>query len=575
MLKIYRNLRSFTPFILGILLFQTAQTIANLYLPTLTSDITNKGIMKSDVSYIWHMGGVMILITAGGVLCAVCASFFSAKTSVGLGRILRSRIFCSVEDFSLYEFDRFGAATLITRTTNDITQIQMTTVMIFNMMISAPITAVGGTVLAYHQDQGLTVIIACVLPFIAVLIIFFAVKGIPLFRMVQSKLDKVNLIIRENLTGIRVIRAFDRTEKEEKRFDEASMDLAQTYIRVNRIMAVMMPAMLLIMNLVTLSIIWFGAGRIGSGESNIGNLVAFMQYAMQIMISLVMLTVMFIMVPRAQAAADRVNQVIETKPDIIDPPEAKHGDGRSGYVEFRDVSFRYQGAETPVISSISFSVRPGETTAIVGGTGSGKSTIVNLIPRFYDAERGMVLVDGTDVREMSQEELRSKIGFVPQKTVLFTGTISENIKYGRENATQEEVAHAAEVAQAADFISGMKEGFDTVLSEGGLNLSGGQKQRLTMARALVRKPEIYIFDDSFSALDFKTDAKLRAALRQETGNATVIIVAQRIGTVMDADRIIVMDEGKIAGIGRHEELMENCGIYREIVSSQLSEEELA
>lgn len=575
MLKIYRNLKPYIPYLIAILVLQTAQAIANLYLPTLTSDITNNGIMKSDIGYIWRTGGIMLLISAGGVICAVIASLLGSKTSMGLGRILRSRIFRNVESFSLREFDKFGASTLITRTTNDIVQIQTTTVLIFNMMVSAPITLVGGTILAYNQDKGLTVILACALPLIGALIAFFAIKGIPLFRVVQEKLDKLNLIVRENLTGIRVIRAFNRIEKEEKRFDSGSRDLAYTYIKVNRIMALMMPAMMLIMNMVSLSIIWFGSQKVGSGESNIGNLMAFMQYAMQILSSLLMLTMMFIMIPRAQAAADRISEVLETEPDIVDPENAEHAESEHGYVEFKNVSFRYHGAENPVISGITFSAKPGETTAIVGGTGSGKSTIVSLIPRFYDVEEGEVLVDGVDVRNISQQELRAKIGFVPQKAVLFTGTINENLRYGKSDATDEEIEKAASVAQATDFIEDMNDGYETLLSEGGLNLSGGQKQRLSIARALVRRPEIYVFDDSFSALDFKTDAKLRAALKGETENATVIIVAQRVGTVMDADRIIVLDEGKVAGIGTHKELMESCEVYREIVSSQLSEEELA
>jgi len=575
MLKIYKNLKPFIPYLLGILLFQTAQTIANLYLPTLTSDITNNGIMKSDVPYIWRVGGEMLLVAAGGVVCAIIASFMGSRTAMGLGRILRSKVFRNVETFSLHEFDKFGASTLITRTTNDVVQVQMTTTIIFNMMVSAPITVIGGTILAFNQDKGLTVIIAAAIPLIAALIAFFAVKGIPLFKMVQAKLDKVNLVVRENLTGIRVIRAFNRIDSEEARFDKSSRDLAYTYIRVNRIMALMMPSMMLIMNLVTLSIIWFGAKKVGAGDSNIGNLMAFMQYAMQIMISLVMLTVMFIMIPRAQAAAERISEVLAVKPDIKDPDVVKHANEEAGYVEFRNVSFRYQGAEKPVISEISFSAKPGETTAIVGGTGSGKSTIVNLIPRFYDADDGEILIDGVNVRELSQQELRAKIGFVPQKAVLFTGTITENIQYGKSQATDEEIHHAAEISQADGFINDMNDSYSTMLSEGGLNLSGGQKQRLSIARALVRRPEIYVFDDSFSALDFKTDALLRAALKKETDNATVIIVAQRVGTVMDADRIIVLDEGKIAGIGTHKELMSSCEIYREIVSSQLSEEELA
>lgn len=575
MLKIYRNLKSFLPLILGILIFQTIQAMANLYLPTLMSDITNQGIMMLDVPYIWRTGGKMLLIAGGGVVCAILASFLGSKTAIGLGRILRNDVFRQVSGFSLHEFDQFGASTLITRTTNDIIQIQTTTILIFNMMVSAPITAIGGTFLAYSEDRSLTVILACALPVIGVLIAFFAVRGIPLFKKVQIKIDKVNLVLRENLTGIRVIRAFNRIDREEARFDEASRDLTDNYIKVNHIMAFMMPGMMLIMNLVTLSILWFGAIRVDQGTSNIGNLMAFMQYAIQILMSLLMLTMMFIMIPRAQAAAERINQVLETERDISDPAQPLSADDEAGYVEFQDVSFRYIGAEEPAVSGISFLAKPGETTAIIGGTGSGKSTIVNLIPRFYDAAGGAVLIDGVNVKDLTQQELRAKIGFVPQKAILFSDTIANNIRYGKEDASDDEVRHAAEVAQAADFIADMKDSYETMLAEGGLNLSGGQKQRLSIARALVRRPEIYIFDDSFSALDFKTDAKLRAALKQETGNATVIIVAQRVGTVMDADRIIVLDEGKVAGIGTHKELMKSCEVYREIVSSQLSEEELA
>jgi ATP-binding cassette subfamily B multidrug efflux pump len=575
MLKIYKNLKPFILFLCGILVLQFLQVMANLYLPTLMADITNYGILKEDVPYIWRTGGWMLLIAAGGVVCAVLASFMGSKIAIGLGRILRNKIFRRVEGFSLHEFDKFGASTLITRTTNDIVQIQTVTIMIFNMMVAAPITLVGGTILAYSKDQSLTLILAAALPVIVGLIAIVAWKGIPLFMMVQTKLDKVNLVLRENLTGIRVVRAFNRIDHEKKRFDVASLDLTNNYIKVNRIMAFMMPAMMLIMNLVTLSILWFGAIKINDGTTNLGNLMAFMQYAMQILFSLLMFTMMFIMVPRASAAAKRITEVLETEPEISDPKDIRHANEESGYIEFKNVTFRYHGAEEPAVSNISFSAKPGETTAIIGGTGSGKSTIVNLMPRFYDAENGEVLVDGVNVKEMSQAELRAKIGFVPQKAVLFTGTIADNLKYGKDDASDEEVYHAAEVAQAADFITSMRDSYETMLSEGGLNLSGGQKQRLAIARALVRKPEIYVFDDTFSALDFKTDAKLRAALKKETADATVIIVAQRVGTVMDADRIIVLEEGNVAGIGTHKELMSNCEIYREIVSSQLSEEEMA
>lgn len=575
MLKIYKNLKPFSLSLLIILVLQFFQVMANLYLPTLMSDITNYGILKEDVPFIWKTGGVMLLIAAGGVLCSVTASYFSSRTAIGLGRILRNKTFKQVEGFSLHEFDKFGASTLITRTTNDIVQIQTVTILIFNMMISAPMTAIGGTILAYNADKSLTVILAFALPVIVTLITFFAWKGMPLFKMVQTKLDKVNLVLRENLTGIRVVRAFNQIDHEKERFDEASLDLTNNYIKVNHIMAFMMPSMMLIMNVVTLSILWFGAARIGNGTANLGDLMAFIQYAMQILISLLMLTMMFIMIPRAQAAAERVSQVLETMPEIADPKVIQHADQQAGYIEFRDVSFSYQGSEKPAVSHISFAAKPGETTAIIGGTGSGKSTIVNLMPRFYDVDSGEILVDGVNVKTMSQQELRAKIGFVPQKSILFTGTIADNLRYGKDSASDEEVHHAAEIAQADDFIKNMNDAYETMLSEGGLNLSGGQKQRLSIARALVRKPEIYIFDDSFSALDFKTDAKLRNALKKETAAATVIIVAQRVGTVMNSDRIIVLEEGTIAGIGNHKELMKSCEIYREIVSSQLSEEDLA
>jgi ATP-binding cassette subfamily B multidrug efflux pump len=421
----------------------------------------------------------------------------------------------------------------------------------------------------------LTRILVFALPAIAIVIGLAIIFVMPLFKQVQAKLDKINLVLRENLTGMRVIRAFNRIDHEKTRFQKANQDITHTYITVNRIMAFLMPMMMLIMNVVMVCILWFGSKRIGAGDMNLGALFAFTQYAMQIMFSLLMFTMMFIMVPRAQAAAERVNQVLETEPGIVDAEQTNHADVERGHVEFKNVTFSYHGAEEPAISNISFSAKPGETTAIIGSTGSGKTTLVNLIPRFYDTDSGDVLVDGVSVKEMSQQELRHKIGFVPQKAILFTGTITENLRYGKDDASDEEIRYAAQVAQATDFIGEMSEGYDTILSEGGLNLSGGQKQRISIARALVRRPEIYIFDDTFSALDFKTDAKLRAALKKETADATVIIVAQRVGTVMDADRIIVLDEGTVVGIGTHKELMISCDIYREIVSSQLSEEELA
>lgn len=575
MLKLYRFLKPYTVMLIGVLLFVALQSMGDLYLPTLMSNIINEGVMQGDTNKILHIGGLMLLVAGGGAICSIIASFMSSKIAIGLGTILRSKVFKRVESYSLHEFDKFGTATLITRSTNDIIQVQTVTIMILRLMISAPIMAVGGVILAMREDRPLTLVLAVAIPVLGLVVGIIASKMIPLFKKVQLKIDRINLVLREKLTGIRVIRAFDTVEKERKRFDDANVDLTDNYIKVNRIMAFMMPSIMLIMNITTISILWFGGLRISRGEMDLGALSAFTQYAMQIMISALMLAMMFIMVPRAEAAAVRINEVLDTEPEIKDRDMTKEANKEKGFIEFKDVTFSYHGAEEPALRNISFSAKPGEVTAIIGSTGSGKSTLINLIPRFYDIDSGSILIDGVDIRELSQENLRSKIGFVPQKAVLFSGTISENIKFGRDNATDEEVMHAAKVAQAEDFILGMDGGYNHEIAQGGTNVSGGQKQRLSIARAIVRKPEIYIFDDSFSALDFKTDAKLRAALNKETGESTVIIVAQRVGTVMDANRIIVLDEGKIVGMGTHKELMKTCEVYREIVSSQLSEEELA
>jgi len=591
LIKLFRFLKQYTWQIIAIVLLIFTQVLANLYLPTLMADIVDKGIVQKDalqtisflgfsgtykgIDYIIRIGIIMLIISAGGVICSVIAAFLSSKTAVGLGRIVRNKLFTKVEGFSLNEFDKVGTATLITRTTNDVTQVQTATVMIFSIMLFAPLTAIGGIVMALREDGPLTWIFAVVIPLLGIIIGATLKYAMPLFKLMQVKLDKLNLVLREGLTGIRVVRAFNRIDTEKVRFDDANTDLMDNAVKVNKIMAFLLPIMMLIMNVTTLAIIWFGAKRIDAGSMQIGSLIAFIQYGMQILFGFLMLAMVFIMIPRAQASAIRINEVLEMEPEIIDPKIIKLANKQSGYVDFKNVTFSYPGADQPAISNITFSARPGETTAIIGGTGSGKSTLINLIPRFYDATSGEILVDGVDVREMSQESLRSKIGFVPQNTVLFTGTIAENIKYGKNNATMEEIQHAAKVAQATDFISGMKEGYNHPIAQGGTNVSGGQKQRLSIARALVRKPGIYIFDDSFSALDFKTDAKLRAALKKETIKSTVIIIAQRVATVMDADRIIVLDDGVIAGIGTHKELLTSCKVYHEIVSSQLSEEELS
>ena len=575
LMKVYRNLKPFALLIVGAVVLTFLQVMANLELPTLMSNIVDNGIIKGDIPYIWREGGYMLLIAGAGGLCAIGASFLASRSAMGLGRDLRRKVFSHVEGFSMHEFNKFGASTLLTRTTNDIVQIQTATVLMIVMIGNAFFTSIGGAFLAFAQDRQLSSILFVVLPIVALVIFIITKLVVPLFSVVQIEIDKITKVVRENLTGIRVIRAFNRVDHEKARFQQANADVTNTHIRVNRIMAVLMPSMMLLLNLVTMAVIWFGSKRIDMGTQQIGPMLAFMQYALQIMIALLMFTMLFIVLPRSAAASDRVMAVLETEPEIVDPVDVRLIPEAEGRVQFEDVSFSYDGGEEAALSHISFEAAPGETTAIIGSTGSGKSTVVNLVPRFYDVTEGRVLVDGVDVREYPQLELRKRIGFVPQRAVLFTGTIADNIRYGKPDATDEEVRHAAEVAQAAEFIETMPEGYDTLLSEGGLNLSGGQKQRLAIARALVRRPEIYVFDDSFSALDFKTDAKLRMALKGETSHSTVIIVAQRVGTIMDADRIVVLDEGKIAGIGTHKELMETCDVYREIVYSQLSEEELA
>jgi len=575
MLKLFKYLKPFTLMVIGVFIFVFIQTVGDLYLPTLMSDIIDKGVMKGDITQIKNIGGLMLLVAGGGMLFAVASSYVSSLASTGFGTIIRNKIFRKVESFSLHEFDKIGTATLITRTTNDVTQVQMVTMMIMRMMISAPMMAIGGIILALRKDKPLTLVLAIALPLLLIVIGILASKMIPLFRLVQVKIDKINLVLREKLTGIRVIRAFNTDDRENRRFEEANADLTNNYIKVNKIMAFMMPSIMLIMNFTSLAILWFGGIRISNGSMDLGGLSAFIQYTMQIMFSMVMLAMMFIMVPRAQAAAVRINEVLDTVPEIVDSKIVKDVFLEKGYIEFKDVTFSYFGAEKPAISDVSFTAKPGEITAIIGSTGAGKSTLVNLIPRFYDMDSGSILIDGVDIREMSQQTLRSKIGIIPQKAILFSGTIYDNIKFGKGDATEDEIKHAADVAQSKDFINEFNEGFQYEIAQGGTNLSGGQRQRLSIARALVRRPEVYIFDDSFSALDFKTDARLREALKNEIAESTVIIVAQRVGTVMDADRIIVLDNGRVAGMGTHKELLNNCDVYHEIVSSQLSEEESA
>jgi ATP-binding cassette subfamily B protein len=575
MLKLLRLIRPYRVSIAVILVLAFLQSLSSLYLPTLMADIVDEGIVKGDTDYIVRIGGIMLLVTIGGMICAIIKSFFSARVSIGFGKIIRGRVFEHVENFSLNEFDTFGTASLITRTTNDTTQVQQVITLILSMLVTAPMMAIGGIILALQQDRVLVWVLVAAMPIVFVVFLLIIRRAVPLYQVMQVKLDALNLVLDEDMTGVRVIRAFDRNAHEHRRFDSANLDLTDTAITVNRIVAFLMPAMMLTLNLTSVAILWFGSIRVDRGDMQIGSLIAFLQYSVLILFSMLMVAVLFVMIPRAEASAKRINEVLAVSPEITDPVAPLPSGTEHGQIEFQNVTFSYPGAEEPAISNITFRTGPGEVTAIIGGTGSGKSTLVNLIPRFYDVDSGRVLVDGRDVREMTQEELRAKIGFVPQQARLFTGSVAANIRYGKGNASLDEVRHAAEIAQATDFIEAMGDGFEATISQGGVNVSGGQKQRLSIARALVRKPEIYVFDDSFSALDFATDARLRAALRGETGDATVLIVAQRVGTVMNADRIIVLDEGRIAGIGTHRELLESSQVYQEIISSQLSLEEIA
>lgn len=574
MLKILKNLNNYKWLVVAIFVLIFAQALSELFLPTLMGHIVDNGVVTGNIPYIWKIGLLMLFVAAIGVIVSVLASYYSAKVAMGLGRDIRRKVFKHVQQFSLQEFDEVGTASLITRTTNDITQIQQVLMIMLRMVVLAPFMMAGGIIMAVSKDAKLSLIIVATMPILASGVILIMKKGLPLFKAVQKRLDKLNLVMRENLTGVRVIRAFNKEEKEAERLDGANANLTNVSIRVNKLMAFMMPTMMLVMNLTVVAIIWFGGIRIDNGGMQIGDLMAFVQYVMQIMFALVMASMMFVIIPRASVSANRINAVLEMEPTIHDEG-AKEATKRRGMLTFDHVTFHYPGADEPALSDITFTTKPGEVTAIIGGTGSGKSTLVNLIPRFYDISSGTIRVNGIDIREATQAEIRSKVGFVPQKALLFSGTIADNIRFGKENATMNEIVHAAKIAQADDFIRDMKDGYETEIEQGGTNVSGGQKQRLSIARALVRKPDIYVFDDSFSALDYRTDAKLRQALKEETKRASVIIVAQRVSTVMDADRIIVLDKGHIAGIGTHEELVKSSDVYREIVVSQLGEEGIA
>lgn len=594
-------MRYYRPYILPVIVIigvLFGQAMCELALPGYMSDIINNGIVKQDMGIIRHVGLIMIVVAFGSMVFSICGSFIASRTAAKSARDIRAALFHRVTAFSTAEMNQFSTASLITRSTNDVQTVQMTTVMILRMAVFSPIMGVGALINALNTTVSLTWIIGVTLAGILVLMgaLFFMVM--PKFRVLQSKLDRLNLLIKERLSGLLVVRAFNTEKYEEERFDVANLDLTKINIFINRVMSFMFPALMVIMNVCSIMIVWFGSKMAGAGDLMIGDMLALLQYAMHIILSFLFIAAMFIMIPRAAVSMRRIGAVLDVEPGIKDPEEpaameqasdgqpeagsAGQADGAEkerkgkarGIVEFRDVSFAFPDAAKNALEHISFTARPGQTTAIVGGTGSGKSTLLNLIPRFYDVTEGAVLLDGIDIRKMKLKDLRGQIGYVPQKGVLFSGTIASNIRFGDEEAGEEEIGEVTRIAQADEFINEKPEGIDQEVSQGGTNVSGGQKQRLSIARALIRKSPVYLFDDSFSALDFKTDRKLRQALKENTGESTFIIVAQRINTVMDADQIIVMDQGRIAGIGTHRQLLETCGIYREIAMSQLSEEEL-
>jgi ATP-binding cassette subfamily B protein len=548
------------------------QAVSNLYLPNLTADIINNGIEKGDIHYIWTTGAWMLLITLVVGVMSIVAVYFASKVSMGLGRDIRGAVFKSVQRFSAQEVNHFGTPSLITRNTNDVQQIQLFLQMALTMMVLAPIMCVGGVIMALKEDVKLSTLVVVVVPLMLVVIAVLMSKAVPLFRSMQSRIDRVNLVLREQITGVRVIRAFIRTAQEQDRFAEANGALTNTGLRVNRMFALALPTVMGIMNLSAVAVIWFGGHLIASGSMPIGNLTAFLSYILQILMSVMIAVMMVILLPRAVASADRIEEVLRAEPAVLDPAQAVVPASSAGLVELRAVDFGYPGSEEPVLHDLSFSLMPGETTAIIGGTGSGKTTLLNLIPRLFDVTSGALLVDGVDVKDQARGALWEKIGMVPQQAYLFSGTVAENLRFGRPDASDEELWQALGIAQASEFVSEMPGGLEAEITQGGTNVSGGQRQRLSIARALVKRPAIYLFDDCFSALDAATDAKLRGALRSETADATVLIVAQRVSTILHADRIIVLDDGRVVGIGRHEELLSSCPQYREIVTSQLGEQ---
>ncbi len=574
MRKLLPFLKPYKTALMGVLLLTFSLTLGTLYLPTLTADIVNNGVIKGDITFIIKTGFVMMLISALTGAVTVWNNHLTTSLSTRLARDIREAVFVKSQSLSVCDFNKIGTASLITRATSDVTLIGDTILMFILMLLPAPVMAIGGLFLAFSKDRILALIIVASTALFLLLAALLGKRVIPLFKLFQSKMDNINRTLRETLLGVRVIRAFHRETYEKDKVDAASFDYANNAIKINKILAILQPIAMMIINMGIIGILWLGGIRAADGAVQIGDIMAMVEYCFLILIFLIMGVLMFIYLPRAQACADRINEVLLLPSEITDQATSGSYGKEYAHLEFRNVTFQYPDAEQPVLSNLNFEAKSGEVTAIIGGTGAGKSTVANLILRFFEIQNGSILMDGLDIRDISQKELRDKIGYVPQKTFLFSGTVSDNIRYGMENALQEQLEKAAQVAQAHEFIREMEQGYSSHIEQGGNNLSGGQKQRLAIARALLRKPELYIFDDSFSALDFNTDAKLRSALRKETGASTVIIIAQRVSTIMDADRIIVLEDGKIAGIGKHTDLLNNCTLYRQIAESQLSEEEL-
>lgn len=575
MTRLLKYVEPYMAMIITAIILLFGQAICDLSLPDYMSDIVNKGITNGDSAYIIKLGFKMLGISLISAFLSIIVGFIASKVAAGMSQALRIDLFEKVEDFSNAEFDKFSTSSLITRTTNDVTQIQTLIVMLIRIIFYAPIMGIGGFVHALANSKSMSWIVALSIISLLGLIFTMFTFVMPKFKVVQSLIDKLNLVVRENLDGMLVIRAFNTQKFEENRFDKANKELTDTNLYINRATSGMMPAMMLIMNLITVLIVWVGSNQVSAFKMDVGEMMAYMQYVMQIIMAFLMMAMMFIMIPRASVSANRIADVLETEPSVKNTPSLNSNlKITSGVIEFKNVYFSYPGAEDDVLHNINFIAKPAQTTAFIGSTGSGKTSLINLIPRFYDATKGEVLIDGINVNDLDIHDLRNSLGYVPQKGILFSGTIQSNIAYGGPNSTEDDIIRSARIAQAMEFIESKPEKFETSISQGGTNVSGGQKQRLSIARALVKKPQICIFDDSFSALDFKTDAALRKALKDETGSSTVLLVAQRISTIMNADQIIVLDKGHIVGCGTHEELMNNCEVYQEIALSQLSKEEL-